>query len=289
MPANLKGQTLVIILLGTSVALSVALAVSVRTISTLKQTTTGAQASESLAAAEAGAEVALSNLKNGANCVNGTEANCFASGVALPNGTVYSFVTSRAGGGTDSYLVDLAKDQTQEVKFTCGGVAGCTDYPNGSSLNVYWYNPNLDGTTEPSNALELIYVYENGDGTIGLSKYAYNGTSISPTNGFTSNPSSPATIYVAGKPVTFNHQITLTLSNKPRILRVKSFYSNISAAVSPQGGNTLPPQGFVVNSTGQTADGSVKKAVRVTKSLPALPSIFDFAIYSGSSTQPLSK
>ena len=286
--AQYKGQTLVVILLGTSVALTIALAVSVRTISTLKQTTTSAQAQEALAAAEAGVEVALNNLKNGASCILGTEANCFSTDVSLPNGAVYSFVTSRAGGGTDPYLLDLAKDQTQEIKLTCGGAAGCTDYPSGS-IRMYWYDPDLDGATEPQNSVELIYVYRNG-GTVGMTKSAYNGTTVSPTNGFPASPNSGSyTVTVSGKSVRFNHYADISLSNTPQILRIKAFYSNISAAVAPLGGAALPPQGYVVNSTGRTADSSVKKAIRVTKSLPSLPSIFDFALYSGSTTQPLSK
>lgn len=285
--AQTKGQTLVIILLGTSVALTVALAVSVRTISTLKQTTTSAQSQEALAAAEAGVEVALNNLKT-TNCVLGTEANCFTpADVALPNGTFYNFVAKRTGGGTDPYLLDLAKDQTQEIKFTCGGATGCTDYPTGT-VRVYWYDPDLDGASEPANSLEIIYVYKSG-AVYGMTKSAYNGVAPSPTNNFSAPTGGVSTITVSGKPVRFNHYVDVTLSNTPQILRIKAFYSNFSAAVAPSGASTLPPQGYVVNSTGRTADSSVKKAIRVSKSLPALPSIFDFGLYNGSTTQPLSK
>lgn len=287
--AQTKGQTLVIILLGTSIALTVALAVSVRTLSTLKQTTTSAQAQEALAAAEAGVEVALSNLKNGANCILGTEVNCYTpADVALPNGTFYNFVAKRTGGGTDPYLMDLAKDQTQEVKFTCGGASGCTDYPTGS-VRVYWYDPDLDGASEPQNSLEIIYVYKNG-GSFGMTKYAYNGTTITPSNGFPMSPNNGSySVSVSGKSIKFNHYADISLPNTPQILRIKAFYSNFSAAVAPSGASTLSPQGYVVNSTGRTADSSVKKAIRVSKSLPALPSIFDFGLYNGSTTKPLSK
>jgi|GEM_PF-2892212 hypothetical protein len=287
--AQVKGQTLVIILLGTSVALTVALAVSVRTISTLKQTTTSAQAQEALAAAEAGVEVALNNIKNGAACILGTEANCYTpADVALPNGTFYSFVARRTGGGTDPNLLDLAKDQTQEVKLTCGGAAGCTDYPTGS-IRIYWYDPDLDGSTEPQNAIEIIYIYKNG-GVTGMAKYGYNGITISPSNGFAMSPNNGSyLVSVGGKQVRFNHYVDVSLTNTPQVLRLKAFYSNFSAAVAPLGAAMLPPQGYVVNSTGRTADSAVKKAIRVSKSLPALPHVFDYSLYNGSMTQPLSK
>lgn len=274
--AQPKGQTLVIILLGTSVALTVALAVSVRTISTLKQTTTSAQAQEALAAAEAGAEIALNNLKSG-TCVNDGDPGCSSGDVTLTNGSIYSFVTTKAGGGNDAYLLDLAQDITQEVK-----LLGYT----GGSVKVCWYDPNLDGTSEPSNALELMYVYDSG-GTKGIAKYAYNGAAT-PANGF-SSPSNGCTVSVGGKQVSFGHYVNVATNNTPQILRVKAMYGNVSAAVEPQSGVSLPAQGYVVASTGRSADGSVKKAIRVTKSLPALPAIFDYALYSGSTTQPLSK
>lgn len=279
--AQLKGQTLVIILLGTSVALTVALAVSVRTISTLKQTTTSSQAQQALAAAEAGAEVALGYLKDG-TC---TQANLAACNISTPivlsgSSTQYSVLTTATGSSTDPYLMDLAKDNTQEVKIGPSTV---------SSANICWWDPNLDGT-ETTNALEVIYVNDSGV----MTKYAYNGVGPSPANGFTSTPIGPTQVTIPsnGKKINFNrcqNNVSVGYSDptKTRILRLKAFYSSFSATVVPN--NSLPAQGFQITSTGQTSDGSVKKAVRVTKSLPSLPGIFDFAIYSGSSSQPLSK
>lgn len=276
--AQPKGQTLVIILLGTSVALTVALAVSVRTISSLKQTTTSAQAQQSLAAAEAGAEVALGYLKDG-TC---TQANLTACNISTPvvlsgSSTQYTVVTTATGGSTDPYLMDLAKDNTQEVKLN--------GYTGGGTVRVCWWDPNLDGS-ETTNALEVIYVNDAG----AMAKSAFNGVAPSPTNGFTATGGGAQVTFPSnGKKITFSRCQNITLTGNPMILRLKAFYANFSAVVDPNGGGTLPSQGYQVVATGQSADGSVKKAVRVTKSLPSLPGIFDFAIYSGSSTQPLSK
>lgn len=278
--AQHKGQTLVIILLGTSVALTVALAVSVRTISSLRQTTTTARAQAALAAAEAGAEVGLDCLKNGGNETTCNQASPLA---ITETATNYTYATTKAGGSSDAYLLDLAKDVTQEVKL--GGY-------NTGSVKVYWYNPGLDGVAEPDNALEIIYVNAAG-ATATMSKFAFNGKASLSGNGFTTTSNNSGyQVAVEGRAVPFNHYETINFGGTPganSILRIKAFYNNISAAVEPQGGASLPAQGFVINAVGKTADGSVTKQIRVTKSLPALPAIFDFGLYSGSATQPLSK
>lgn len=276
LPQFYKGQTLVIILLGTSVALTVALAVSVRTISSLKQTTTTARAQAALAAAEAGAEIGLSRVQSTApgDAACKTVSGCAGSGSISETSTSYSYTAAAAGASPDGYLIDLARDQTQEIKLD--------GYPSGGSLKVCWYDPGLDST--PVNALELIYV--DGSGT--MSKYAYNGDTSLSSNGF-SSPPGPGQVMVAGHGVSFQHCQIIVVSGTPKILRIKAFYNNVSAAVEPQGGASLPVQSYRVESTGQTSDGSVIKKVRVTKSLPALPGIFDFGLYSGSTTQPLSK
>lgn len=283
--AQTKGQSLVIILLGTSVALTVALAVSVRTISTLKQTTTSAQAQSALAAAEAGAETALGRIKDG-TCANDIDPGCTMSegnavtdpGYLSGSKTYYWFTVRKTGSSVNEpYLMDLAQDQTQEIKL---------DTYSGSNVTVCWWDPSLDGT-ETQNAVELIYV----EGSSTMKKYAYNG-GVAITNGFSnaSNHDVPIIFPSNNKTVTFkNCQDVTTSTTISKILRIKAFYANFSAVVKPASGVALPAQGYQIKSYGKTADGSVRKAIRVTKSLPALPAIFDYGLYSGSTTQPLSK
>ena len=280
LPRNFKGQTLVIILLGTSIALTLALAVSVRTVSTLKQTTTTAQAQEALAAAEAGAEVALAKLKTSTCGLYSCDASNIPVESSNPNSSLYSVKVTQGGGGADPYLLDLVKDQTQEIKL---------DGSSGSSVNLYWYNPDLDGTTEPDNALELIYFYAEA-GVVKISKSAYNGKAGLP-NGFPlSANNGDFQVSVSGKQVKFKHYVSISLTSVAKILRVKTLYNNISSALVTQpAGSLLPVQSYVIDSVGQSKDGRVKKAIRVTKSLPSLPSIFDFGLFSGSQTEPLAK
>ena len=69
-------------------------------------------------------------------------------------------------------------------------------------------------------------------------------------------------------------------------MRIRAIYNDVSVAVRPEVSQTLPFQSFQVSSVGSL--GGVIKKIRVTKSLPALPSIFDFGLFSGSQSQPIS-
>ncbi|MCL5004077.1 MAG: hypothetical protein M1352_02285 [Patescibacteria group bacterium] len=287
-----RGQTLVIILLSTSVALTVALAVSIRTISSLKQTTTSTRAQASLAAAEAGAEVALDRLKNntcgsGANAGNCTSAddpgNVNGWIILTDSSTQYKYAVSSVGGSnSDPYLMDLAKDQTQEVKLN--------NTFNNQPVRVCWWNSSADGS-ETTNALEIIYADDAGH----MAKYAYNGTAPSSPDGFAvAGGGATVNFPSSGASVSFSHCVTFTATtsggSNAKLFRLKAFFSNFTAvADNSVSGKSFPAEAYQILSTGQTSDGSVVKKVRVTKSLPALPGMFDYGLFSGSATQPISR
>jgi len=285
-----RGQILVIIVLGTTIALTVALAVSARTLSTVRQTTTNSRAQAVLAAAEAGAEVALARLKNGECKIAGSCINITSS---IPETqTSYSYSVSQGAGSSDPYLFDLIRDQVAQIYLRDNQTS---DYYPGTAVDVCWYDPSLDGSPESENALEVIY-YGNVTGS--TYKYGYIGADPSggPNLGSTgfSNAGGGRSVTVSGKTVSFNHCQTIPeaptqMDGHPEILRMRALYSSFSVVIVPQIGKTLPIQSYVIESTGQTSDGTVKKKIRVTKSLPALPTIFDFAIFNGSETEPLAK
>lgn len=288
----LPGQTLVIVLLAMVASLTVGLAVSTRTISTLRQTTFTSQAAAALAAAEGGAEEALKRLADtsdscSANVINGA-SGCvydavnrrYTSGPCLPStnpttfsgagesGASFSYCVEE-GGGSD-YTFDLEKDKTHEIKVNKGDPGGYS----GSQLEVCWYIQNFDPS--PAASLEII----NVSGTSVLARSPYNSnTDGASGNGFMSGPagSSPykncATV------------VTTVDGNSVKLVRIRAIYNDVSVAVKPEVGQTLPFQSFQINSVGSL--GTVVKKIRVTKSLPALPSIFDFGLFSGSQSQPI--
>lgn len=291
----LPGQTLVIVLLAMVASLTVGLAVSTRTISTLRQTTFTSQAAAALSAAEAGAEEALKRLADtedacsasvtsGGSCVYSSASKTYTSGPCLTaldapsgqykksfsgtgeSGATFSYCVEQGGGGSTDYTFDLEKDKTQEIKINSGEAGGYS----GSSVSVCWYIQGFDRT--PAASLEIISV----SGSAMISKAAYNSNTDGQTgNGFASAPTGDTT---------YKNCATVDTPSV-KIVRVRSLYNDVSVVVKPQTGSLLPFQSYQIGSIGSL--GGVVKKVRVTKSLPALPSIFDFGLFSGSQSNPI--
>ncbi len=74
-------------------------------------------------------------------------------------------------------------------------------------------------------------------------------------------------------------------ASSAKILRIRPIYNDVSVAVRPEAGSPLPFQSYQIGSVGSF--GGVVKKVRVTKTLPSLPSIFDFGLFSGSPSNPI--
>lgn len=291
----LPGQTLVIVLLAMVASLTVGLAVSTRTISTLRQTTFTSQAAAALSAAEAGAEEALKRLADagdscstsvtsGGSCVYSSASRTYTSGPCLTaldvpsgqykksfssvgeSGATFSYCVEQGGGGSGDYTFDLQKDKTQEIKLNRGETGGYT----GTTVSVCWYIQGFDRT--PAASLEIISV----SGSALISKSAYNSNTDGQSgNGFATAPTGDAT---------YKNCATVDVSST-KIVRVRSLYNDVSVVIKPQTGNSLPFQSYQIGSIGSL--GGVVKKVRVTKSLPALPSIFDFGLFSGSQSNPI--
>lgn len=281
-PTFLPGQTLVIVLLAMVASLTIGLAVSTRTISTLRQTTFTSQAAAALSAAEGGAEEALKRLADsadsceanvisaGSGCVYDAPSRTYTSGpcsssksftAAGESGAKFSYCVERGGGGSD-YVFDLEKDKTQEVKLTGYG---------GSNVTVCWYIQGFD--PKPAASLEIMAV----SGSSLLSKKPYNSNVDGASgNGFASGST--------GSGQYKNCEAISVVSAE--VIRVRAIYNDVSVVVKPEVGQSLPFQSFQVNSVGSL--GTVVKKVRVTKSLPSLPSIFDFGLFSGSQSNPIS-
>lgn len=246
------GQTLVVIVLVMAVSLAVGLAVSTRSLKTLKETSYTAQSLAAYHAAEAGVEVALKRIANG-ECPLPTP-DCSSSGTLA--GASYSYTVS-AGGVEGNYSLTLEKDKTREIKLA--------EY-TGSSLRVCW---DRDADPDPEAALEMFLVYGEPE-SYSLKKYAVDGLPDRRSDNSFSLPSSGEDNY------TYCYDITGLSS--PQILRMRPLYNGTSAVVKPATAYNLPPQSYAIESTGRA--GETVRKVRVTKSLPALPEIFDFAIFT---------
>jgi len=80
-----------------------------------------------------------------------------------------------------------------------------------------------------------------------------------------------------------DYSLKLEPTDKQRLLRIRSWYNTVWVAVVIDNSLTFPNQGYEIISTGTAADH--ERTVRVTKTTPYLPAVFDYVLYSGGDLQ----
>ncbi|MDP2671390.1 MAG: hypothetical protein Q8P13_02900 [bacterium] len=149
---------------------------------------------------------------------------------------------------------------------------------NFCSANVIVLDP-AQPTGNPNSQNQLAANLDNQ-----LKKFKYKAT-INVSNGLYSPNSGTNCVNTAG---------SVAVDTVKVMLRIRPLYNHTAGVsrsepigVRPQAGAALPPQGFVVESTGRTASGVTRK-LRVIQPYPSLPAIFDYVLFNGSN-QPLTK
>lgn len=254
-----RGQTLVIVIVAMAISLAAGLAVSSRSLTALKGVSYSNQSTTAYHAAEAGVEEALKRLSDQSfseGLISGNIARPYSGGGTL-TGASYSYTIDIGGGGMADYLLRLDKDRTAEIKLNGTYTAG--------TLTVCW---NLPADQGESASLEMILVSGSAAGGYTLAqKIGVNGGVVR-SNGFEAAGAGDGN---------YNYcRVVSDIPGNAQILRIKSLYNHTSAIVKPSA--VLPPQSFVVNSVGRS--GETLRHLEVTKSLPALPEIFDFAVFT---------
>ena len=258
---NQQGQTLILMLIVTVVSLTVGVAISSRAVSTLKQTSYTAQAGKAQKFADAGVEEALGAADLSAEV--GTHT------IDLDGGGDDITYTVTALGGGDTVDLILEKDETIEIDLT--------GYGSGQSIDIFWVQ---EGTEETDKAaLVLTFVYEDG-GETKTEKHAYDPNATAHANNFTV-PGSLGPYTIEGKSYAHYERVN-TPSGTNRALRIRALYNSDiknTGVVSNGGiGANFPGQGYKITSTGTY--GEAEWTAEVTKMNPALPAIFDYAIFS---------
>ena len=280
--ANKNGQALIIILLVMAVSLTLGVSVASRAISTLRQVSFSAQSAQALAFAEAGVEEALKCLDDG-SCslpytpgpqdINGDTTNDFDYTIAvLGNSNLFDG------------LPPLERDTAVEIDLL--------NYSADTPVSVYFVDRSLPGQMNAGAALELSLIYCEDDGptcTTGnyeMVKTIYDTVS-SRANGI---PKVGLGSFTAGSKE-YGYLVTITPpgGKYPTALRMKVLYATeaVNVTVQAAGGAILPVQGSKIDSTGFS--GQVRRRVEVVRTNPLLSELFDFAIFSGSQSNPLSR
>lgn len=289
---NQKGQVLLFVIVGLTIAMVIGISVAVSSLNSSARVTRTDSSSRVTAAAEGGIErflaLSISELENiigGGDCPTGTQKvnnECIVT-YNYSTGPTSDPIVGQARVTVARFSNNLTDPIRYEFKIDRGNVKEV-------ALNGYTAtNANLllcwKAEANTTNAADLYYTIYDATGNRvkrGLTSTPARpgGTYATSPDGF-SNPNATAQC-----PSGFSYGYTIYINNTDYGLRIRSLYANVSATVVPQGNGTLPTQGYLIKSIGELVNqkdvNSVKqiKTISVYKSLPYLPATFDFALYS---------
>ncbi len=276
MPKNYKnqsGQALIFVVATMTVAMAVGVGVSLRNLSSISRTSRTDTSSRAQAAAEGGAENMLSRPES--------ELKAFAD--SSPQGgvdetiqftpTTGDNVTAEAEITVEHYNVDatvgyipleIDEGQVSEVKL------------NGNGVTVCWSSTSNDVDTD----LYFISYNDSGD----MNKV---GVESSQHRGFPSGYDTNFENSKSGKDG-FDDCYDVSVPSDAIALRIRSI--NETSRIGVYGDN-LPNQGYEITSVGKLSNveqgEEAEAVVRVVRSLPYMPGVFDFGVFSGSTGDSL--
>lgn len=266
---NQSAQTLIIILLVLAISLTIGLGVASRAVSTLRQSSATAQSTSAYHAAEAGTEYFLKTLADDPNYRQNPDCTVDTNWTSLPNSDSLYCCTIR--DVVSGFSAHARQDDVVEVVLNGSSMAN-------KSIDIGWHTDSDSSLA----ALTYLLVEDLGGGNYNQVKGAadpYDPRRISDNN-------FDAPSVIAGD---YQYRVTVTTSagDLDRLLRIRPLYSGTHLEVSARDGTPLPDQQVELYCEGKVGD--IVRRVRVIKGNPALPTIFDFALFSASQTQPLTK
>lgn len=263
-----------------TIALSVAINVSVRTITSLSRSTRSDTASRSLAAAEGGIERFL-NLQT-AELDDVIDGDC-------PDG-----IDNAQGGGC---IIEFDSSSDTIISKATVTVAQYqpTDYHlsinNGEVKEINLYNEST-GTYYGQNTITVCWTGENNQHA-DLVYTSYASTGILVTGGLTSSSliggsEHDENGYIVagggnGRPYTNCVENLVLGGNAAYGLRLRALYKNVDVGIYPANSATLPMQGYEITSVGtlvQDTGVTATKKIKIIRSLPYLSGAFENALYT---------
>jgi len=252
-----KGQTLVLTSVVLLIVLSLGIAAASRYIKSLHTFVKSDHATRALAVAEAAIERLL-DMDNSVLSDYITNGTCGDDCVlTFADGSEATVTLSFLGDSQDTYEIAVSTKETSSVRL--GG------YLSGGTLDICW-----------NNDTSIVGMYVYFDETYKVENFAVNPYGNVINNTFSDAVSKAE--YTSCKEI--------TTSNQPEMLRIRSENLETDVFIVPSSGQSIPKQGFLLESLG--ISGEAVRKVRVTKTFGELPSIFDFAIYQTSTEEPLS-
>lgn len=245
------GQVAIIILLVMVVLLVVVLSLASRTTQEVYLSGQETESTRVFNAAEAGAEEALGNESN------------FTTSTVTQNSPV---VETNFNGEDINYTVSPQNELTTYLQ---EGMSATVDLdPDGNDSGITGTIP-IQWATDGgcTDASVIISVYDN---TNHVRHLAFSPTcAASAEDNFTDSSSGSGG---------YKNRHSLSVTTADLLVRIKAVYNGTDLSVS---GANLPVQSHLVRSEAFSPDDGETRAVQVSRSLPAPPSILDYSVYSG--------
>ena len=258
LPKGSSGQVLLVILLVMFVGLTISLALLSRTTTDIKLSRDLEESSRAFSAAEAGIEEALRGV-------------IASTPQEITTGVSFNVTSQEAGQGSGVFsLGKVEKENVGTVWFVEHDADGNlveTAVYGASRITLCWKEGD---TTAPQ--IEAIVLYKDGT-DYKVARRFYNPSGISGSDDCDD---------AAGTFYPYKTDVDLPTADVLLALRLKPIGGSALLAVDPPEGvanNSLPSQGREIISTGK-AGGTVRK-IKVIKSYPSWPEIFDYVLFSG--------
>jgi len=292
---NQQGQALLFVVVAMTIALSIGINASVRTITSLSRTTRTDTAARALAAAEGGIErfIALStpDLEKAVEVTMGMSVDC-------PVGDRRELPMHHEGSSTyDNYCMvsfDSPEDILTSQAFVTVKRYVPDFYPfsleSGQVKEINLY----DFTTTPTeyysnNLIEICWTPTSASGYSDIMYVAYNSSGVQARGGLTGGAVAPASYHQEGFVIAsgapqpgYASCETVDISNNIYGLRIRSIGGDSDVGIFGVG-DSLPLQGYRITSLGKLEQDQGVVATRIIsiiRTLPYLPVSFDYALYS---------
>jgi Tfp pilus assembly protein PilX len=254
---NESGQILLIVILASVISLTVGLAAVSRSITNTRISTEEANSQKALAAAEAGVEEQINkvrlatdvNIQDAAQDLN-NNSNFLASAQAI-QGNVFEVNAGEVVSQDDGADIWLSNH---------------TDFSSPQTTNLIIWWTTAGGNCETEHAAIEVAVIEGGSITDPrMNRHAFDACdSRRASNNFSDDASGSRP---AGIPAEYNRRTAVIPVSGGFIARVIPLYAGAKIAV--QSTASLPPQGYEIESTGES--GSTVRKVTVFQGFPKVP------------------
>ncbi len=282
-----SGQALLLVLLGMSVILTIALSILSSSVVDVKVTANEQDALRAFSAAEAGIEKALVAGSAANGSINGSSFTAVYTAGATS--TSYLYPANIISGDTATiWLVNHAADES----LVCDATHLCF---TGKTIKFCWGNSGTAAGSSTTPAIEIAVLYLNTPGdysTVRIARATYDPNSSRTASNFFSAPDAGACT-ISGAQYAFQKTVDLStlgvpigvynVANGLQMARVRLLYNTsvahpLAIDTNFAGNANFPPQAIRIESTGTSGESTRK--VEVFKGYADLPPIFDGVIFT---------